>query len=324
MISLQEQTPDAAQPSELSLTEGFEGLIGTGESILQQFQQLGLSTHAIMGLVFLGGLLLWIFGGRSLRAGFGLLGMLVGAQVGLLAPAILGFDTPAVIVAVTGAALGLLIGLVAFKFTVAWTMAVLLGVIGLLGSAAYFEVRPDFSAQPVATAESEPSPYDELYRDFEILRDQARRRLPGEDGFLPGIPDDAFADDPEARARYEARLAAAEDGARKLSELFVSIRERLRPTWEQLPSRERIGIIAIALVGNVVGFTIGMLATKKSAMLITAFAGPLIWVPAAIWLGAAFGAPGMDHLPTQPLVWALVWIVLSVLGLLIQWRRPKE
>lgn len=322
MISLQEQTPDPAQPADLSLSDGLEGLLGTGQSILDQFQQLGLSTHAVMGLVCLGGFLLWLFGGRSLRVGFGLLGMLVGAQVGLLAPAIVGFDTPAVIVAVTGAALGLLIGLVAFKFTVAWTMAVLLGVIGLIGSAAYFEVRPDFSAQPEAV--SEPSPYDELYRDFEILRDQARRRLPGEQGFLPGLPDDAFADDPEARARYEARLAAAEDGAKKLSELFFSIRERLRPTWEQLPSRERIGIITIALVGNILGFSLGMIATKKSAMLITAFAGPLIWVPAAIWLGAAFGAPGMDHLPTHPLVWALVWLVLSVLGLLIQWRRPKE
>jgi len=323
MISPEEHNFDPAQPAELTIPEGFEGLIGTGQSILEQFQQLGLSTHTVMGLVFVGGLLLWLFGGKSLRIGFGLLGLLVGAQVGLLAPAIIGFDTSAAIAAITGGALGLLIGLVAFKFTVAWTLAVLLGVLGLLGSAAYFEVRPDFSAQSEEVS-AERSAYDELYKDIETLRDQAMGRLPGEQGFLPGLADGAFADDPEARELNRRRLEAAEDGARQLSELFEAIRERLRPTWEQLPSRERIGIIAIALAGNVIGFSLGMIATKKSAMLITAFVGPLIWVPAGIWLAAALGAPGLEHLPTLPLVWALVWIVLSVLGLLIQWRRPQE
>ncbi|XOV74810.1 MAG: hypothetical protein ACFHWZ_15155 [Phycisphaerales bacterium] len=91
-----------------------------------------------------------------------------------------------------------------------------------------------------------------------------------------------------------------------------------------MPTKEKGLIIVVALAGNILGFGLGMIATKKSAVLITAFAGPLIWVPALIWLGAAFGAPWLDRLPSEPLVWVLVWFVLSVLGLLIQWRRPKQ
>ncbi len=317
--------PDALAPegaSRFALPEDFDSLIGTGESILQQFQDLGLSTHAVMGGVFVGGRLL---GGKSLRIGFGLLGMLVGAMVGLIVPAMIGYDTPALIVAVTGAALGLMIGLVALRFTVAWTMAVLLGVLGLIGTAAYFEVNPDFAApSEVEVAEDGTLP-EWIYREYERLRRQAESRLPGEaDQMIPTIPEGAFPDDPEARERYEQRLEAAREGARKLNELVQAVRERLRPTWEQLTTREKGTIIAVALAGNLLGFGIGMLATKKSAILITAFAGPLIWVPAAIWLGAAFGLPGLDHLPTKPWVWGVVWIGLSVLGLVIQWRRPKQ
>lgn len=312
------------EPSRLAIPDGFEDLFGAGESVLQQFQNLGLSTHAVMGMVFLGGLLLWLFGGKSLRIGFGLLGALVGAQVGLLVPAMIGYDTPAVIVAITGAALGLLIGLVAFRFTVAWTMAVLLGVLGLIGTAAYLDVKPDFSQPTEAEVETQRSVWEEIYAEYERLREQATGSLPGENSLVPVIPEEAFPDDPEARERYQRRIDSAKEGARKLSEVFRSVRERLRPTWEQLPTKEKGLIIVVALAGNILGFGLGMIATKKSAVLITAFAGPLIWMPALIWLGAAFGAPGLDRLPSEPLVWVLVWFVLSVLGLLIQWRRPKQ
>ena len=321
----------APEPSRLAIPDGFEGLVDAGESVLEQFQSLGLSTHAVMGLVFLGGLLLWLFGGKSLRIGFGLLGMLVGAQAGMLVPAMLGYDTPDVIAAVTGGALGLLVGLVAFKFTVAWTMAVLLGSLGLVGTAVYFDVKPDFSppaeteVQADEPAEDEErSVWDEIYEEYERLREQATGSLPGEDSLVPEIPESAFPDDPEARERYQRRLDAAEEGARQLSEVFRSVRERLRPTWEQLPTGEKGMIVVIGLAGNIVGFALGTIATKKSAVLITAFAGPLIWVPALIWLGAAFGAPGLDRLPSDPIVWALVWFVLSALGLFVQWRRPRE
>lgn len=319
--------PDSLAPeaSSFTLPEDFEGLIGTGESILQQFQDLGLSTHAVMGGVFVGGLLLWLLGGKSLRIGFGLLGMLVGAMVGLIVPAMIGYDTPALIVAITGAALGLMIGLVALRFTVAWTMAVLLGVLGLIGSAAYFDVKPDFAAPAEAEVTPDGAIPEWIYEEYERLRRQAESRLPGEaEDFIPLLPEEAFPDDPEARERYEQRLEAAREGARKLSELLQAVRERLRPTWEQLSTKEKGTIIAIALAGNLLGFGIGMLATKKSAVLITAFAGPLIWIPAGIWLAAAFNLPGLDHIPTKPWVWGVVWIGLSVLGLVIQWRRPKQ
>lgn len=321
-------------PSSLPLPggigEGIGTVIETGESLLEQFQQLGLSTHAIMAVVLIGGLLLWIFGGKSLKAGFGLLGMLVGAQLGLFAPAAIGYDTPPVIVAITGGALGLLLGMVAFRMTVAWTMAVLLGVLGLIGSAAYFEVRPQWNepTQVAVDPERVPTAEERITEEMRRILEDYRRRLPSlpmQDGLVPTEPQpDTPEDDPEARERYERRIAAAQEGARQLSEVLLGIREQLRPTWEQLETREKTTIIAIALLGNVVGFSIGLLATKKSAMLITAFAGPLIWVPSAIWLAAALDLPGLSHLPSDPLVWALVWFVLSVVGIAIQWRRPKD
>lgn len=314
-------------PGSISIPGGIETIIGTSQSALDQFQQLGLSTHAIVGTIFIGGLLLWLFGGKSLKIGFGLLGMLVGAQVGLIVPAAIGYDTPPIIVAVTGGALGLLVGIVAFRFTVAWTMAVLLGSLGLIGAGAYFEVRPEWTPSPEAEIsripESQRTPEEQqLIDELRRLRDEAFRDLADERGFLP--QPDNLPDDPEARERYERRVAAAEEGAQRLSEVFREVREQLRPSWERLPTQEKSAIIAISLVGAILGFAVGLLATKKSAMLITAFAGPLIWVPSGFWLAAAMDLPGLSHLPTQPLVWALVWIVLSVAGLLIQWRRPKE
>jgi len=95
--------------------------------------------------------------------------------------------------------------------------------------------------------------------------------------------------------------------------------------WETVPAKNRPWIIGATTAGVVAGTVLGLLLPAWSAGAVTALAGAAIWLPSALWLGTAWGAPGFGSKgggwigSLSPGGWIAVWLVLAVIGVACQW-----
>jgi hypothetical protein len=92
----------------------------------------------------------------------------------------------------------------------------------------------------------------------------------------------------------------------------------VKAAWDEVPQREQVRLGMAGLGGLFVGLCVGLLMPRKSAAACTAFLGAAIWLPALGWVLHALEAPGRNMLDQKGLVWLIVWICLSCLGLAVQ------
>ncbi len=91
--------------------------------------------------------------------------------------------------------------------------------------------------------------------------------------------------------------------------------------WEQTPVPLRQRLIGAAAAGALVGFLVGTLAASLSASLVTSFIGALTWMAG---VGSVLTKLDDAALPDSPSLWLLGWLLISVIGLLIQWTLPPR
>ncbi|MBY0307251.1 MAG: hypothetical protein K2Q09_00775 [Phycisphaerales bacterium] len=147
-------------------------------------------------------------------------------------------------------------------------------------------------------------------------RDRASARE-GEAGPRPGggqRPDVAASE-----ARQVASSAAARVGS-----FWGAARGAWSEWWESVPGKDRPWIVGSTLAGVGIGTVLGLLLPAWSAGVVTALAGSAIWLPAAVWLGTAWGVPGftgrgggVSGLSTGG--WIAVWLVAASIGVACQW-----
>jgi hypothetical protein len=303
----------AARSSESTSTADAiaDGVAQTASRLLETVQDIPLSTHGVVLGLFIGGLVLAIFGKNSLRFGFALLGLLFGVQLALFMPAAFGFDPSPLIAAGIGGAVGLLVGLMAYKFTVMLTLGLTGAVlaptavtIGLyINDPALSEPTPAAAAAQAQRGDAESSGLD-----------RARSLL-----------DERAADAARERVRDEADGRLGEDlsdrleeGAATLARFVGQLGERMQPYWERMSAQQQIAVVGSSFLGLVLGLAIGTLMPNKSASLITAFAGTAVFLPSGVWLWGAFDLPGVGLLPRSPFTWMGIWLVLSCAFLFVR------
>ena len=93
------------------------------EEAFSLVQALPIEAHLALGIMLVGGLLLWLFGGRILKPLFGLAGLVLGGMVGLIALPAFGVEAvagaPGAAIGLgIGAVIGLVVALVALKAAV--------------------------------------------------------------------------------------------------------------------------------------------------------------------------------------------------------------
>jgi hypothetical protein len=116
----------------------------------------------------------------------------------------------------------------------------------------------------------------------------------------------------------------AEGGAAKVTAFWSAARAAWGEWWESVPVKNRPWIIGSTVGGLAVGTVLGLLLPTWSAGAVTALAGSAIWLPAALWLGTAWGLPGfvgkgagLGGLSTGG--WIAVWLVVASIGVACQW-----
>lgn len=272
------------------------------------------------------GVAMWLMGRKFLRLGFGLVGAACGAAAGVGIASTLALGAPTSVMAVAGAVVGLVAGLITFRLSITLICAVVLStvtaalVFSFVAPDRARELRnsplsapaepdaegPEISAQMIDRSALEPSE-----QDVEKVRE-----------WLKAQNDSS---NPEAQSKAIQHLADAAQllhqstgAARDASERFIA---RFRPIWNDLPRADRTAILAGALGGATMGLGIGLFFHKRAASVITAAAGALMWLPAAVILARRAGVEwrGLDWLENTSHAWLLTWAILAVIGTCIQW-----
>lgn len=300
---------------------------GVTTSLTSAVQALPIAAHLLAGGALGAGLILWCMGRRVVKPMFALVGGLVGGGAGfLLAPAfgpaeIGGIASPYLGLGV-GAVLGLIAGVMLFRFAVAISTGTVLGLAGVL-------VSLILMTSPEVQAEAGDALGAAALQTFQGPEDGS-----ADETVAPGADPSALA--PPAPAEFVPSVDAALSEETKLKMKAVAERveaflaalgEELRPRWEALPGRARLTIIAAGLGGAAVGFLLGLVMPQRSSAAVTALFGAAVWLPAAVWLAHALDAPGREILNLSALAWTVTWVVLAAVGFAAQvsgMRRPKK
>ena len=278
-----------------------------GASLVQVIRDIPWSTHSVVLGVLIGGIVLALFGRWSLRLALALLGLLLGIQAGLMLPAAVGAGLSSPITAGVGGFLGLMMGLITYRFTIAAASALLGATLATTIAAAFVQYAPEELPSSIARQVAPTGPVggslDALRKSGEALDDLASSALP-----VIG---------------QEVENAGLEEEARHVRDFIQRVRDVLGPRWDALNLREKLIVIMASLAGLVGGFAGGLLLHKSVGLLVTAMSGTAMALPAGAWLATASGVVGPGALPSDPLMWAGIWLVLSALAIAIQWRSKK-
>lgn len=264
---------------------------------------LPLAAH-ILAILGLGcGLVLWLVGQKVLKPVFGMLGAVFGGLIGFFTlPAIspgtiANIQSPYVGLAI-GAVFGLGAGLMLFRFAVAISTAIALGLAGTLIGAASISFTPMQNATQNLSA-------------LKSSATQAARQ---------GI-------DPTITNKKDQAIAIAKPVAQVVKEFVENWADDVKAAWTSLKPDQQVILGLSGLGGAAVGFFIGLFFPVKSSAIATALFGSAVWLPSLMWIVNWANVPGREKLDRGAIFWLVTWVIVAMIGVAVQvsgGRRKKK
>ncbi|MCA9294903.1 MAG: hypothetical protein KC983_00265 [Phycisphaerales bacterium] len=283
-----------------------------------------------IAMVTVVGLVMWVAGRRCLKYAFAVLGLLAGGLVGWVLGTSIDVGIAPWIPAVFLAVLLATVAALAYRLAVAATLAVVLGISGpmlvrtiaqargmpLLETTA--EAADDDAARTwddATDALSDPDAMDEIDRwlNGDAVSDEAATRL---------------GDEVRETVRETAdRLGVSVDTDEQIAHarhFGAWVAETVRAEWARTPEALRPTILMAAASGVLLGALLGALAPMVGASIVTSFGGSLLWLSGLRLVLIRVGAP-TEWLPESPAVWLLLWLLVALTGIAIQWTTgPRK
>lgn len=298
--------------------------IATAADLSQAMRDLpwsDLSPVIGLGLIGLG---LWIVGRRFLRAGLVLAGLLIGATLGWVAwELFVPPFTPWILVGI-GAILLACLAILTFRFAVAGTLAI---VLGLAAPAAVwtfddFQGVADMVQQeagetetpPEASPEAPPeAPPDEVLDPEGLASDLAEGFIGTEAG--QAVADEFLGIDIDKQDVYDA----AKENLPKLRGYSDWAIKKVSGVWEQSPPELRPQMIAASVIGVLVGFILGAFLPTLSSSVVTSFGGAMLLLICLQVVNERLGGNEGWWVPAKATQWLVLWLITSIIGIGIQW-----
>jgi hypothetical protein len=284
-------------------------------------QHLPPTAHLLAAAGVLIGAVLWLAGEKILRMVFAALGSLIGAAMGFfllptVAPATaFGFPSPHVGL-VAGGLIGLILGILLYRFAVAILLAGGLGIAALLLSAALVQF------QPLGTpGDFEREDYHEAPASLQAPPPPGDAEAAEGPQATPEVDPPAHLEDAEVpeRDRIREALETVRPVAERVRSFLHARGEEFADAWGQLTGRQQAIVISSTLAGVITGFLLGMFFPRRSAAAAKAMVGAAVVLASGLWLWRAIDAPGAERLVTLvPAVWLAIWAVTALLGFFIQ------
>jgi hypothetical protein len=257
-------------------------------------RSLPAAAHILVALGLGAGLVLWLVGRVVLRPVFGFIGALIGGSIGFFVlPAagpetVFGFPSPYAGLLI-GAVVGLIGGILLYRFALAILMSLVVGLAGVLAAGVYLNSQEVNSAAATARAGIK-APALEQAEQLHLSKDMSRDQI-----------------------KESAQTVAAQVRA------FLDARgEELSASWSQIPAAHRVTLVIAGLSGMLAGFLMGLLAPRRSAAAATALFGSGLWLPCLGWILSSLGTRGLDITQRSPTVWLIVWLVAAAVGFVAQ------
>jgi len=272
-------------------------LIAFANSAEASLTSLPMAAHVLAAGALIAGVILWLMGRKVLRPIFCILGCLSGAAAGFFlmaqtADTFFGVPSPYVGM-VVGAILGLAAAYMLFRFAVAISTGLALGLAATLIAAAYLNFRP---APPPSAPLTTPA-----------------LSAPGFDS--TGLP---------SLTTKEEVIEAVRPIAREVQEFVTAKFQDLRTAWEARTGQDRLILAGSGIGAAVAGFLVGLMAPRRSAAVATALVGSAVWMASAAWIATATRAPGHEHLDQTAVVWLVIWLVVASMGVALQITGLKQ
>jgi hypothetical protein len=231
---------------------------------------------------------MWFFGKKLMRPAFALLGAVAGGFLGFFifptfSPAMV-FGAPSPYLGLAaGGAMGLVAGVVLYRFAVAIVTATALGTAGVLIAATALHFGPIQDAPQRVTAAQ--------------TKDQSKT-------------------DP---AKSDQKPAPPRAVSERVTEFLHATADEVVQAWDEIPAPQRTVMTVAGLGGAFLGFLVGVFMPGKSAAGATALFGAGVWLPSALWLLNAADAPGRTMLNRGGAIgWLVVWLTIGALGFAFQ------
>ncbi|MFN0010863.1 MAG: hypothetical protein ACKVS8_04380 [Phycisphaerales bacterium] len=322
-------------------------LLAPAERLADAIQRLPSGVHLMVAGTLLAGLILWAAGRQVLKP--------VVVLVGCSATTIAGFMLLPVIAPQAGVSpyigglgglvLGVLAGFLLYRLALAATFGLTLAAaVGLMAAALISlpGLRPvaalgrggglggDEQTVP-ATGERSKNPYPEVVNPPVTPRRTVPAGAPGGPATSEAIPVPAPASPGPAATSTTSTwawpelsgvlptLEGSSDVSARVRGFVAALREQWQTAWGRFRATDQMVISLAALIGLFAGGIIGLTLPAWAAGAVTALAGAAIWLPCAAWLANAAKAPGYERLDLPPTGWAIVWGVVALLGVGIQW-----
>jgi len=275
------------------------------------------------------GIALWLFGAKLVKPVFLLLGLAIGGFVGATLVPMTGippFDlgpvtmTPGITGVLIGGIIGALVALALFRVVITMTAALAFAAAGLMGALIFLHFNPTTDpttpdtdpdqAQRAAQVDSAPNSAANgaanRVDDQSINRDAAQRSLDA----LSAAQGSELLDD---QTRQDL-LDAAER-----SRVFVKrATNAIGAELDKRPMRDKTIAFSSMFGGLALGLLVGITMPNRTAALVTALLGSAVWIGATTALLTARNGALPDALDRSPIAWGAAWILLTLVGLLVQ------
>lgn len=320
------------------------------QDLLQSFEVLtpiGLIPAAI---ALVAGLMLWCAGQKFLKWAFAIIGLAIGAAIGLAIGAALGEGVPDWIPAIILALIAAIIAAVASRFFVTIALAVVLGVgfpalTWTIADATGKYSLPEVRSAPQTPEDAEPDDdedgveeeYDAdwIREGLERLREMANAQSGDGDASsaTSSLDEEDISNLTAEQLRQEfieqaELLGMSPEEAQEQLELARTFLRELgdaaRDIWDQAPAGLQRLLVVTSALGVLLGFVLGIFLPKLATGIVTSFGGAMLWMLALLTIAGGFGAPLAEWLPASVTIWIGAWLVISVIGLAIQWAAFRK
>lgn len=284
-----------------------------------------------LAVALIAGLVLWLFGAKLVKPVFFVLGFAIGGFVGATVLPLTGLPpieigsvtiTPGITGLIAGAIIGSLVALAMFRIVITMTAAFAFAVAGLLGAMVFLHFNPTqpsttdpIDESSLALNESIDTDPEPVFEDA-LNREAANRAI---NALNNQSTDEPFIDD-----ETKQELLDAAERSRAFVERSV---KRINHQLESMPARDKMIAFSSMFAGLALGLLVGVTMPTRTSALVTALLGSAVWIGAGVALLTARNGQLPEFLHRSSVVWAAAWILITLLGLVVQLgflSKPKH
>lgn len=282
-------------------------------------QSLPAGGSVPLGVALLAGILLWIMGARVIKPVFFLFGLAIGGFVGTTLLPITGMPSiplgdmsisPSLVGLLSGGIIGSLCALAMFRLVIAFTSAFAFAAAGVVGALLFLHFNPTLGDGDASAAETALVESGEQESGFTTSLNETISREAAERS-VDMLDEDNKVLDEETKQQLKD---AAERSRAFISQMWDTVSEE----FERRPARDKMIAFSSGFAGLAFGLLIGVMMPKRTTALVTSLFGSAVCMGSVSALLTARSGEQPQYLQQSAVVWAIVWVVLTVIGLMIQ------